>query len=214
MGFEPTTTEFRSDALTDSAIRHWVQLTLTANFVQLLQFHRLFSVTFHFGYCLHHSPRLFELKVSWGNHMSVAEWADIYDIHHWRIIWSSYRKLAWFGFEPTAFEFRSDALTDWGIRPWVQLALRANFVQPLQFHSLFSVIFHFISIYSYTLQSRSDKRMVRVIKSFFILTVKYETKNFVNIVQQYSTFLTLSCHSCHSCLSCRFFNIRSSKLSK
>ena len=31
-------------------------------FVQLLKFHRLFSVKFHFGYCLLHSPRLFWLK--------------------------------------------------------------------------------------------------------------------------------------------------------
>ena len=54
--------------------------------------------------------------------------------HHWRIIWSSYRKLVWVGFEPTTTEFCSEALTDWAIRPWVQLALRANFVQLLQFH--------------------------------------------------------------------------------
>ena len=33
-------------------------------------------------------------------------------IHHWRIIWSSYKKLAWVGFEPTTTEFRSDAPTD------------------------------------------------------------------------------------------------------
>ena len=42
----------------------------------------------------------------------VAEWIDTYGIHHWRIFRSSYRKLAWVGFEPTATEFRSDALTD------------------------------------------------------------------------------------------------------
>ena len=66
-----------------------------------------------------------------------------YGIHHWRILWSSYRKLAWVGFEPTTTEFRSEALTDRAIRPWVQLTLRANFVQPLQFHGLFSVTFHF-----------------------------------------------------------------------
>ena len=51
--------EFRSYALTDWAIRPWVQLALRANFVQLLQFHRLFSVTVHFGHCLCHSPSLF-----------------------------------------------------------------------------------------------------------------------------------------------------------
>ena len=73
IGFEPTTTEFCSDAVTDWAIKPWVQLTLRANFIQLLQFHRLFSVRFHFGYCLRQSPCLFQLKFSWGNHVSVAE---------------------------------------------------------------------------------------------------------------------------------------------
>ena len=67
----------------------------------------------------------------------------IYGIHHWRILRSSYRKLAWVKFEPTTNEFCSDALTDWTIRSWVQLALRANFVQLLQFHLLFSVRFYF-----------------------------------------------------------------------
>ena len=67
----------------------------------------------------------------------------IYGIHHWRILWSSSRKLAWMGFEPTTTQFRSDALTDWAIRPSVKLGLRANFVQLPQFHRLFSVTFHF-----------------------------------------------------------------------
>ena len=31
----------------------------------------------------------------------------IHVIHHWRILWSSYRKLAWVGFEPTTTEFCS-----------------------------------------------------------------------------------------------------------
>ena len=52
-------------------------------------------------------------------------------------------KLAWVGFEPTTTEFRSYALSDWAIRPWVQPALRANFVQTRQFHCLFSVLFQF-----------------------------------------------------------------------
>ena len=143
VGFEPTTTEFRSDALTDWAIRPWVQLALRANFVQLLQFHRLFSVTIHFGYCLRQSPHLFWLKFCWGNHMSVAEWVDTYVIHHRSILWSSYRKLPRVGFEPTTTELRSDALTNWAIRPRVQLPLRANFAQPLQSHRLLNVAFHF-----------------------------------------------------------------------
>ena len=48
------------------------------------------------------------------------------DINHyilWKVIWSSYRELAWVGFEPTSTEFHSDALTDWAIRPWSQLVL-------------------------------------------------------------------------------------------
>ena len=73
VGFEPVITEFRSNALTDRHIRPWVPLALRPNFVQLLQFHRLFSVMFHFSYCLHQLPRLVYLKFVWGNHMSVAE---------------------------------------------------------------------------------------------------------------------------------------------
>ena len=69
---------------------------------------------------------------------------DTYGIHYWRILRSSYRKLAWVGFEPTTTEFRSDALTNWTIRPWVQLALRPNFVQLLEFH-LFVQCSRFIS---------------------------------------------------------------------
>ena len=67
-----------------------------------------------------------------------------YGIHHWRILWSSYRKLAWVEFEPTTTEFCSDTLTNWAIRPRVQLVLRAIFVQLLQFHCLFSVRFLFL----------------------------------------------------------------------
>ena len=54
--------------------------------------------------------------------MSVVEWPDTYDIHHWRILWSSYREFAWVEFEPGTTELRSDALTDWAITPWVQYA--------------------------------------------------------------------------------------------
>ena len=35
-----------------------------------------------------------KLKFSWGNHMNVVEWTDTHGIHHWRIVWISYRKLA------------------------------------------------------------------------------------------------------------------------
>ena len=33
-------------------------------------------------------------------------------IHHWRIFWNSYGKLAWVGLELTTTEFHSDALTN------------------------------------------------------------------------------------------------------
>ena len=52
------------------------------------------------------------------------------------------------GFEPTTTEFRSDALTDWAITPWVQLPLRANFVQLLEFH-LFVQCARFISVFAF-----------------------------------------------------------------
>ena len=66
-----------------------------------------------------------------------------YDHIYWQILWSSYRKLTRVGFEPSTTKFRSDALIDGAVRSWVQLAPRANFIQPLQFHCLFSVTFHF-----------------------------------------------------------------------
>ena len=57
-------------------------------------------------------------RCSYGNKHELSSYIKvkviyIYGIHHWRILWSSYRKLAWVGFEPTTTEFRSDALTDW-----------------------------------------------------------------------------------------------------
>ena len=77
-------------------------------------------------------------------HTYIYTYIYIYGIHYWRILRSSYIKLAWVGFETTTTELRSDALTDWAIRPWVQLALRTNFVELLQFH-LFVQCSHFIS---------------------------------------------------------------------
>ena len=81
--------------------------------------------------------------------MSVAEWDDTYGIHHWRILWSSYGKLPWVGFEPATTEPSSNALTDWGMRPCVQLSLKVNFLMPLEFHHLLSVTFPF-NFYSHS----------------------------------------------------------------
>ena len=93
--------------------------------------------------------------------MSVAEWTDTYGIHHWRIIWSSYRMLAQVAFEPATTEFRSDALTEWATRPWVQLALRVNFVQLLQRYTyktndLQAITFQSLH-YTYTTYIESNK---------------------------------------------------------
>ena len=142
--FPFTTTEFLSDALTNWPIRPWVQFAFRPNFLQLLLFHRFFSVRFHFGYCLRQSPQSPQSKFSWGTHISVGEWVDdIYGNYHWTTLWSSYSKLTWIGYESTTTEFRSGALTHWAIRSWVELALRANFLQLLQFHCSFNVKFHF-----------------------------------------------------------------------
>ena len=82
-------------------------------------------LTFHFSLCSRQSPHLLEAKSRTGNHVA-AEEIDTYGIHHCSIFRSSYRKLAWVGIVPTSTEFHSDALTIWAMRPWVQLALRAN----------------------------------------------------------------------------------------
>ena len=68
---------------------------------------------------------------------------DIYNIHHWSILWSSYRKFTWVEFEPTTTEFCSEILTDWALRSWVQLVVRTNFVKLLQSHLLSSAKFRF-----------------------------------------------------------------------
>ena len=69
--------------------------------------------------------------------------------------WSSYRKLAWAGFEPTTTEFHSDALTDWATGPWVQL--RTKFVQLFQLH-LFVQCSHFNSAIAFASRHICFKR--------------------------------------------------------
>ena len=78
MEVEPMTTDFRSDALTDRALRPWVQLEFRAKFIQLHQFHRLFSVQFHYGSCLRQSPGfiLIEILLRWSH-----EYSGMYTLH-------------------------------------------------------------------------------------------------------------------------------------
>ena len=99
----------------------------------------------------------------------------VYCIHHWRILWSIYRKLNCVGFEPIITEFRSDALTYWAISSWVQLALRANFVLLLlSFRLLPSSVFMFVLTeiclrYSYECNGMNDKWMC-VINAIIYIT--------------------------------------------
>ena len=148
VGFEPWTTEFGSDALTDWTIRPWVQLALRAKFVQLLLFH--LSVQFsHFmlavalvSYHICFMQNLAEII------MFAAEWIDTDGIQHWRIFRSSYGNLAWVGFEPMRNKIHSGALTNWVIKPWVEFTLRAIFLQLLSFH-LFVQCSHFVSTFTF-----------------------------------------------------------------
>ena len=73
----------------------------------------------------------------------------IYRIHHWRIlssIESSYRKLAWVGFESMTTEFRSDALTNWAIRPWSSTCTQSQLCTATPHFHLFVHCSCFISI--------------------------------------------------------------------
>ena len=109
-------------------------------------------------------------------------------IHHWRSFRSSYRKLAWVGFEPTTTEFRSDALTDWATRPWVQLALRANFVQLLQFY-LFVQCSHFISVIAFVSRHICFKQNLAHIYILFkiILPILFATDLYHNMFKKLIT---------------------------
>ena len=134
VGFEPTITEFRSDALTHWFTRPLTQLALRANFVQLLQFDFFLQCSHFISVICFLSFHIF-FKQNLAQIITLgAEWIDIYGIYQRRIFISSYRKLAWLVFKSLTTEFHSDALTDWAFRPWVQLALRASFLQLLQFY--------------------------------------------------------------------------------
>ena len=119
VGFELMTSEFRSDALTTWAIRPGVELTLRANFVQLLLFH-LFVQFSHFILAVAFAIRHICFKWNLAQVITLApKWINAYGIQHWRTFRSSYSKLAWVGFESTTTEFHSDALDNWVIRSWV-----------------------------------------------------------------------------------------------
>ena len=51
---------------------------------------------------------------------SAAEWTGTYGTHHWKIVRSSYRGLAWIRFQPKNTKLHTNGLTSWAIKPWVQ----------------------------------------------------------------------------------------------
>ena len=111
-------------------VREAMSLTCTQSpsFVQLLQFHHCLALSFIFPITFVSCHVCFNWNLLDVSH-ECSGVNDTYGIYHWKILSSSYRRLAWAGFEPTTTEFHSDALTNWAIRPWVHFALRANFVQ-------------------------------------------------------------------------------------
>ena len=121
MGFEPKTTEFRSDALTNWGIRPWVLLAHRDNFVQILLFHPVVQYS-HFISVIAFVSLHSCFKSNLAQVITLAvEWIDTYAIQSWKIVRSRYRKLAWVGLGSITTEFHSDALTDWAISPCVQL---------------------------------------------------------------------------------------------
>ena len=87
MRFQPTTTEFCWDALTNWAIRPWVQLAFRASFVLLLRFHLLFSVRFHFRYCLRSFKDFFEgTNILFCSEAKASFQKLCYFLLHWEIL--------------------------------------------------------------------------------------------------------------------------------
>ena len=79
--FEPTTTEFCSDALTDWAFKPWVQLVLRGNSLQLLQIYLFvlcsrFTSVFSFVRCHNCLKPSLALIIT-----LIAQWIDTYVIH-------------------------------------------------------------------------------------------------------------------------------------
>ena len=69
---------------------------------------------------------------------SVGELTDIYIVLAMKGYFKrSCRKTAWVSYEPATTEFCSYTLTGWGIRPWIQLSLRANFLWLLEINIFF-----------------------------------------------------------------------------
>ena len=67
----------------------------------------------------------------------------MYGIHHWRILWSSYSKLAWVAFEPTNWIlFRRSNGLSYHAMSLTRTQSQLSTATPI--HHLFSVRFHFV----------------------------------------------------------------------
>ena len=143
VSFEPTTTEFCWDAVTDWAIRPLISTCSQSQLCRDTQVSSLSSVfTFYFVHCFAICRILFKRGLAQVITF-VAERIGIHGIHHWRIFRSSYRKLAWVGFEPMTTEFLIIALTEWIISPWSPIRLQSQLCTPTTVSSLCSVFtFH------------------------------------------------------------------------
>ena len=142
VGFESTTTEplfIRCNQLSYQAMCPALTQSQLSTATSILSFTQCHISFWPFAFVIRHVSSI-EVFCKYS---SVAEWTDQINIHHWRILGTSFRTLTWVALETATSEPFSDTLTNWTIRPYVQLALRANFVLPIQFHYLFSVKFHF-----------------------------------------------------------------------
>ena len=115
MGFEPTITKFSLDALTNWAIRSWVQHVSRAKFVQLLLF--LLFVQ-HSGFIFTVASVSRHICIMWNLAQImklVAERIGTYGIHHW----------------PTFLEVARKSWDCWDFNPW-----SLNFIQMLSLAEL------------------------------------------------------------------------------
>ena len=88
---------------------------------------------------------------------------------------SSYRKFAWVGFEPMTTKLCSDALIDWAIRPWVQLATLYSYSISLYSYSinfnLFLQCSRFISVFAFV--SQLIFKNLKFNLSMYMLHIRY-----------------------------------------
>ena len=161
--FETMTNEFRSDLLTNRAIRPWVQLTLRASFVQLLQFHQLSSVTFHFGYNLSQSPCLFWFFIYiyiWWIQISWKEWKILGDWMKWETL-AAHHNLR-------NFSNLNYILRHWFFEPWLFYRLIINtLIIHCRKQFILIIKIYFFSDYDGFISTRNNLNIILAIRYRF-----------------------------------------------